>query len=181
MGDILGDGLSMGNVSENIGEASEEDLVKVRESLAKAAQIKSQLAQAQQQQGGYAQMLSLLLQYVQDGALLKGIFEQMHDHHIAIEYIFAQFYPGLTTREDLSWFTTAYPWLVYEALMGQQITPFVAYIRHVREQWNMTAIPMTTYVPFLITLVQWTGLVDMTGRDDEKRQSFAAWLHEHLT
>lgn len=180
MVEAVGDGLESGNIREDVGEASEEELGNVREQLAKAAQIRTQLAQAQVQQGNYAQMLTLLLTHVQDGALLKAIFHHMQELHIPLEFVFAQFYPGLANREDLSWFTQAYPELEYQELSAQQITPFVAYTRSLREQSALKTLTLEEYIPFLIRLMVRSGLVDMTGRDAEKQESFKASLRMYL-
>lgn len=180
MVDALGDGMEMGNVREDIGEASEEELQKVRESLAKAQELRRQLAQAQVQQGNYAHMLSLLLTHLQDGHLLKAVFHHMQELHIPLEYVFAQFYPGLTNREDLSRFIQAYPELEYKELLSQQITPFVTYTRLLREQSDLKTLTLEEYIPFLIRLMVRAGLVDMTGRDAEKQDSFKASLRTYL-
>jgi hypothetical protein len=97
-----------------------------------------------------------------------------------LEFVFAQFYPGLANREDLSRFVQSYPELEYQEILSQQITPFVTYTRSLREQSDLKTLPLDEYIPFLIRLMVRAGLVDMSWRDAEKQDSFKASLQTYL-
>jgi len=63
--------------------------------MKKAAQIRGQIVQSAQHNTQYAQLLSVLLQYVNDDILLGMIFQQLITYKIEATGIFAQFMPFL--------------------------------------------------------------------------------------
>lgn len=63
--------------------------------MKKAAQMRGQIAQSAQHNMQYAQLLAVLLQYVNDDILLGMIFQQLITYKIEATGIFAQFMPLL--------------------------------------------------------------------------------------
>ncbi len=70
--------------------------------MRKAAQIRGQIVQAAQHNRQYAQLLAILLQYVDDDILLGNVFQQLIAYKIEATGIFAQFIPFLQGKADLS-------------------------------------------------------------------------------
>lgn len=83
-------------------EVSAEAVVKVREDMAKAAQMWGQIAQSTKQNKQFAQLLVLLLQYVTDNNMVDHIFLQLTQHRVPIPTIFAEFLPFIHDKVQLN-------------------------------------------------------------------------------
>lgn len=159
-------GLSEGNVREQVGEASEEDIARVREDMRKAAQIKGQIAQSVAHNKQYAQLLTILLQHISDEQLLGAIFQQLMVYHIEPTAIFAQFMPVLKLQIDL----TPYHVMFEEIRERVQTTPptaegIIDYLKRLRQASEpIGAIHEEVYRPMVERMVVvYTESTDQTS------------------
>lgn len=79
-----------------------EEVARVREDAKRSAQMRAQIQQAGQQQKQFAQLLILLLQRVTDEQLIRHIFRQLVDEKLPIPAIFAQFFPRIHDKVQMS-------------------------------------------------------------------------------
>jgi len=81
--------------NESVSEVTAEDLVRVREDIKGAVATRSQIKQQGKWDNQNAKLLSLILQYVNDDALLKHVFYYLVDLKTDIVVITALFIPVL--------------------------------------------------------------------------------------
>lgn len=174
--------LDMGNVSNTASEGSEADLGRVTESMAKAAQIKGQMKQLQQENNLDAYLMSILFKYVESEILLHDVFMFVIQQQISIRVIFVFFLPFVYTRIDRERLTVVY---AAELQLLEQIElDLVRYVGYCKQMYKryptVSTIHTDKYLSFVREVIIHYRLVARDQLDDEKKQSFEKTIKENL-
>ena len=163
-------GFEEGNISESTSEASEADQQRARDDAKRAKQVRAQIQKAQQQNKQFAEMLTLLLQYITDDTLLGHVFKQLIDYHIAIPAIFAQFLPFLQNRIETDIYKNIYGALWEKLPREENLVNLVGWLKTVRASSNsLQAIDIVEYTHFVIRYLHRYEVVDREKMNEKKR------------
>ncbi len=160
-------GMLDGNVQEGNAWVSEEEQARVREDMKKAAQMRGQIAQSAQHNMQYAQLLSVLLQYVNDDILLGMIFQQLITYKIEATGIFAQFMPFLQGKISLDPYRVMFE-SIWDHAVAVDHTPesLVEYMSLLRRgSEEIRKIPIGEYREMIVRMAQLGGRA--TSEDKE--------------
>jgi hypothetical protein len=172
--------LESGNIREDIGEVSEADIARAQESLKKAKKVKAQIQQLQQQNAGYAWMLTMILKYVEHEEVLQQVSSQLAS--ISVPAVFGQLVPFITRREDLSAYYQEHHEVASLAEQYDQTrTGLVSYLQNIRDIYlEITNEPLSQSVRFVAAYAEMEGLIDRSEWDEEKSQEFLGSLEQQL-
>lgn len=174
--------LEEGHISESWGEASEEELQRVREDMGNAKQVRAQIKQIQQHNKQFALMLSLLLQFIDDDKVLGYVFKQLIDQKIPIPAIFAQFLPFLRHRIDIATYESLYGELRKKLPKQDTVVSLVDWLKEVRQASSiLQSVPIQSYLPFVLDYLHRMQVVDLVALEVEKRSILEATLHKELS
>ena len=163
-------------------EVSQEALVKVREDMAKAAQMGAQIAQSGQQGQQFAQLLILLLQQVTNEQLIAHIFRQLTEYKCSIPSIFAFFLPFIHEKVQLNVTSGPFVTLLQEAkkLRGG-IDWILGRVKQVVTAFPQLAILSKDYrVQFILDLAKVYAAVDLNALDDAKKLELQQLLEREI-
>lgn len=173
--------LEEGNISESASEASEEDLQRVRESIGKAKQIRGQIITSQAHNKQFAQMLSLLLQAIDDNVLLDMVFNQLIEWKVAIPAIFAQFLPYMKHHVSIDVYQPLYGPLREHLPDQDSLEAVVWWLKRVRTaSKSLAQKPIDDYIAFVVRYLWWMKFVDVWGLTQEQEQELKKSIADAL-
>lgn len=170
-----------GGASESWAESSEWDAQRARDDSAKAQQVRTQIKQIQQQNKQFADMLSLLLQLINDEKVLTHVFAQLTQHHIPIPAIFAQFLPVIRHQIDTSIYAPLYGDLRTMQPDQETVSSMVTWLQHVRSaSAALQGMPLSAYTQFAARYLNWMWLVAIKDLSPEDTKALLTSIAKEL-
>ena len=179
----LGEGIDTGQISESASEASEQDVVRVQESLQKAKNIQGKGAAQQKHDAHMAKLLTHIFQNITDEDLLSDIHQQIFEFHLPPKEICAQFLPFLYTKIPLDPRHDSFGELAWKR---EQVTLTVdwviAYLRDLVSVFPaFHHIPTSAYIAFVYHYLYATNIIDIRQWTRDQKRDLLDRLETEFT
>ncbi len=178
----LGESFESWNVKEQASEASEQDVARVQETLQKAKQMRGQIQQQVQHNRRVADLFAMLLQYVDDDALMALLYEQFMQHQVSIEHMFAQFLPRIMKIRSLAGYEDMFDQIWWDVeRMEMSVSGVVAYLVRVRALYtDVGALPAGSYTRIVVGVLRWSHILNVAELGEDKQAEFKATIRKEL-
>ena len=160
---------------------SEEAQQRARDDTAKAKQVRTQIQQVSHQNAQFAMMLTLLLQSINNDAILWIVFNQLIEKKVPTPAIFAQFLPYMKTKVAITSYKELYGALWEKIPQETNVSSLVDWLKEVR--WASQAlqnISLDEYSNFTLLYIEWMWAIDMKILDAEKKEALVNSVRKEL-